>query len=90
MALAASIFRFSSVYGTRLRLDDGEATIVAKLAGWLRAGLCPKLFEDGRQLRDWVFVGDLVEAIVRVVEGAPAPAYVNVCSGVGTSLIDAC
>jgi dTDP-L-rhamnose 4-epimerase len=85
-----TIFRFSSVYGTRLRLDDGEATIVAKLAGWIRAGATPSLFEDGRQLRDWVYVGDLVDAIVRVVEGTPAPAYVNVCSGVGTSLVDAC
>lgn len=85
-----TIFRFSSVYGTRLRLDDGEATIVAKLAGWLRSGQRPKLFEDGLQLRDWVYVGDLVDAIVRVVQGTPAPAYVNVCSGVGTSLVDAC
>jgi dTDP-L-rhamnose 4-epimerase len=85
-----TIFRFSSVYGTRLRLDDGEATIVAKLAGWIRAGSKPSLFEDGRQLRDWVYVGDLVDAIMRVVEGTPSPAYVNVCSGVGTSLLDAC
>jgi dTDP-L-rhamnose 4-epimerase len=85
-----TIFRFSSVYGTRLRLDDGEATIVAKLAGWIRDGHEPTLFEDGRQLRDWVYVGDLVEAVTRVVEGAAAPPIVNVCSGVGTSLIDAC
>jgi len=85
-----TIFRFSSVYGTRLRVDDGEATIVAKLAGWIRAGATPSLFEDGKQLRDWVYVGDLVDGIKRVVEGASAPSYVNVCSGVGTSLIDAC
>lgn len=85
-----TIFRFSSVYGSRLRLDDGEATIVAKLAGWIRAGHEPTLFEDGRQLRDWVYVGDLVDAIVRLVQGTAAPAFVNVCSGVGTSLVDAC
>ena len=84
-----TIFRFSSVYGTRLRLDDGEATIVAKLAGWIRAGAKPSLFEDGRQLRDWIYVGDLVDAIVRESR-ATAPSHVNVCSGIGTSLVDAC
>lgn len=89
-AAAVTIFRFSSVYGTRLRLDDGEATIVAKLAGSIRAGRAPVLFEDGLQRRDWVYVGDLVDAIVRVVQGTAAPAYVNVCSGVSTSLVDAC
>ncbi len=85
-----TILRFSSVYGDRLRLDDGEATIVAKLAGWLRSGQVPKLFEDGGQKRDWVYVGDLVEAAVRIVGGVEAPPIVNVCSGVGTTLIDAC
>jgi dTDP-L-rhamnose 4-epimerase len=84
-----SILRFSSVYGTRLRLDDGEATIVAKLAGWIRSGHEPMLFEDGRQLRDWVYVGDLVDAILKLAQN-PRPALVNVCSGVGTSLVDAC
>jgi dTDP-L-rhamnose 4-epimerase len=83
------ILRFSSVYGKRLRLDDGEATIIAKIAGWIRAGKRPKLFEDGRQIRDWVFVGDLVEAVVRLLEGAGAPPVVNVSSGVPTTLAEA-
>jgi len=85
-----TVLRFSSVYGDRLRLDDGEATIVARLAGWLRAGATPKLFEDGRQQRDWVYVGDLVEASVRILEGVAAPPVINVCSGIGTTLVDAC
>ena len=84
------ILRFSSVYGKRLRLDDGEATIIAKIAGWIRAGKRPKLFEDGRQIRDWVFVGDLVTAVVRLLEGTEAPPVVNVCSGIATTLTDAC
>ncbi len=32
-ACPVSILRFSSVYGSRLRLDDGEATIIARIAG---------------------------------------------------------
>jgi dTDP-L-rhamnose 4-epimerase len=81
--------RFSSVYGDRLRLDDGEATIIARMAGWIRAGQRPKLYEDGKQLRDWVYVGDVAEAITRIISGEPAPSILNICSGVPTTLLEA-
>lgn len=86
-----TIMRFSSVYGDRLRLDDGEATIIAKMAGWIRDGVRPKLFEDGKQIRDWVHVADIVRT-VQALLSAPSenPAYVNVCTGVPTTLADAC
>lgn len=89
-AAPVTVLRFSSVYGTRLRLDDGEATIIAKLAGWIGEGRAPSLFEDGRQLRDWVYVGDIVDAVRALLDGKPAPPVVNVCSGVGTTLTEAC
>ncbi|HEV3190871.1 MAG TPA: NAD-dependent epimerase/dehydratase family protein [Polyangiaceae bacterium] len=85
-----TILRFSSVYGTRLRLDDGEATIIAKIAGWIRSGTRPRIFEDGRQIRDWVYVGDIVSAARALLEMSDAPAIVNVCTGVPTTLIEAC
>jgi dTDP-L-rhamnose 4-epimerase len=85
-----SILRFSSVYGPRLRLDDGEATIIARIAGWTRAGERPRLFEDGRQIRDWVFVGDVVAAVQTLLTGVEAAPVTNVCSGVPTRLVEAC
>jgi dTDP-L-rhamnose 4-epimerase len=85
-----TVLRFSSVYGDRLRLDDGEATIIARLAGWIRSGEQPLLFEDGRQMRDWVYVGDIVAAVLALLTGTPAPPIVNVCSGVPTRLTEAC
>jgi dTDP-L-rhamnose 4-epimerase len=85
-----SILRFSSVYGPRLRLDDGEATIIARILAWIRAGRQPQLFEDGRQIRDWVFVGDVVAAVRAALERDDMPSITNVCSGVPTRLIDAC
>jgi|GEM_PF-1925226 len=84
-----AILRLSSVYGPRLRLEDGEATIIAKLAGWIQAGHSPSLFEDGEQLRDWVWVGDVVDAVLALLDGRGAPVT-NVCSGQGTSLRQAC
>lgn len=85
-----NIVRLSSVYGDRLRLDDGEATIIAKLAGWIRSGVPPQLFEDGRQLRDWVYVADVVDTILALLHNNVPHPVVNICSGVGTTLIDAC
>ena len=82
--------RFSSVYGTRMRLDDGEATIIAKLAGWVASGHAPSLFEDGRQIRDWVLVSDLADAAMAVVEGGSPWPIVNVCSGQPMTLLGAC
>jgi len=87
---SVSILRFSSVYGPRLRLDDGEATIIARIAGWLSTGARPRLFEDGRQIRDWVFVDDVVAAIQARLARMEAPAVINVCSGVPTTLVEAC
>jgi dTDP-L-rhamnose 4-epimerase len=89
-AAPVTILRLSSAYGSRLRLEDGEATIIARLAGWIRNGERPQLLEDGRQLRDWVYVGDVAAAVMQLVRGKEAPSLINVCSGVGTRLVEAC
>jgi dTDP-L-rhamnose 4-epimerase len=89
MNAASTILRFSSVYGKRLRLDDGEATIIAKLASWVRDGINPTLFEDGRQIRDWVYTGDIVDAVLKILDSASPPALLNVCSGQPATLLEA-
>ena len=84
------VMRFSSVYGDRLRLDDGEATIIARIAGWVRAGEAPVLFEDGRQIRDWVHVSDVVATALALLDRGAPGQLVNVCSGTPTTLLEAC
>lgn len=86
----AYILRQSSIYGTRLRLDDGEATIIARIAGWVRDGHRPPLLEDGMQIRDWVHVDDVTAAALAIILGAEAPPILNVCTGVPTRLKEAC
>lgn len=85
-----TILRFSSVYGPGMRLNDGEATIIAQLAGSLGRGERPQLFEDGQQIRDWVAVSDIAAVIAKLLDGAQAPAVMNVCAGVPTTLESAC
>jgi UDP-glucose 4-epimerase len=55
--------RFGNVYGPR-QDPHGEAGVIAIFCGRYLAGGQPKVFGDGRQTRDYIYVGDLVDAIV--------------------------
>lgn len=56
-------FRFSNVYGPR---QDalGEGGVVAIFSHALASGHTPEIFGSGGQTRDFIFVGDVVSAIV--------------------------
>jgi UDP-glucose 4-epimerase len=55
--------RFGNVYGPR-QDPHGEAGVIAIFCGRLLDGGQPTVFGDGRQTRDYIYVGDLVDAIV--------------------------
>ena len=56
-------FRFSNVYGPR---QDalGEGGVVAIFANRMVAGEPPAIFGDGLQTRDFIYVGDVVTAVL--------------------------
>ena len=55
--------RFGNVYGPR-QDPHGEAGVIAIFCGRYVTGGRPKVFGDGTQTRDYIFVGDLVQAII--------------------------
>jgi UDP-glucose 4-epimerase len=55
--------RYGNVYGPR-QDPRGEAGVVAIFLGALAAGEQAKIFGDGRQTRDYVYVGDVARATV--------------------------
>jgi UDP-glucose 4-epimerase len=61
--LSTIALRFGNVYGPR-QDPHGEAGVIAIFCGKLRAGIRPKIFGDGKQTRDYIFVGDLVRALL--------------------------
>ncbi len=63
--------RFSNVYGPR-QDAAGEGGVVALFCDRLRRGEPPVVFGDGSQTRDFIFVGDVVSAILTALE-APGP-----------------
>ena len=61
--LSTVALRFGNVYGPR-QDPHGEAGVIAIFTGKILSGGRPKVFGDGRQTRDYIYVGDLVEAIM--------------------------
>jgi UDP-glucose 4-epimerase len=91
--LDAVAMRFGNVYGPR-QDPHGEAGVVAIFCGRILEGKPLTIFGDGKQTRDYVYVGDVAEALW---DGATKPLppiglldarAFNVGTGIGTSVID--
>ncbi len=80
----STCLRFANVYGPRQN-PHGEAGVVAIFVDRLLAGQTPTINGDGKQTRDFVFVGDVVRANVLALEKDVTGAL-NVGTGVETSV----
>ncbi|HEX2388519.1 MAG TPA: NAD-dependent epimerase/dehydratase family protein [Solirubrobacterales bacterium] len=90
--LAGVALRFGNVYGPR-QDPHGEAGVVAIFCGLLREGDPLRVFGDGEQTRDYVYVADVVAAILAAErllgrEGAAVAGPYNIGTGVETSVLD--
>ncbi len=79
-----SALAVASVYGTRQRADGG---VVAALFAARTAGVPPTFVGDGRQARDFVYIDDTVDALVRSAKRGSG-LVVNIGTGVLTSIRD--
>jgi UDP-glucose 4-epimerase len=77
--------RLGNVYGPR-QDPHGEAGVVAIFMNLLREGGTPKIFGDGTQTRDYVYVGDVVAAAL-AAPGRRGGVF-NVGTGRETSVLD--
>ena len=84
--LSTVAMRFANVYGPRQdpRLEGGVVAIYTDLARDGRRGVA---FGDGRQTRDFVYVADVVEALLAAA-GSDAGGAFNVGTGRETSVLD--
>jgi len=82
-ALDYTIIRLANVYGPR-QDPHGEAGVVAIFTQAMLAGRSPNIFGDGSDIRDYVFVGDAVEAIVMASKSERSGPF-NIGTGIGTS-----
>jgi UDP-glucose 4-epimerase len=78
--------RLGNVYGPR-QDPLGEAGVIAIFCGKLRTGERPKIYGDGTQTRDYVYVGDVVRAQLAAAQSA-VTGEINVGTGRETSVLD--
>jgi UDP-glucose 4-epimerase len=77
--------RYGNVYGPR-QDPHGEAGVVAIFFNRLAAGAAPRIFGDGSQTRDYVFVGDVVAATLAAADRRGG--VFNVGTGRETSVVE--
>jgi UDP-glucose 4-epimerase len=79
------LLALGNVYGPRQN-PHGEAGVVAIFLGRMLRGETPVIFGNGSQVRDYVYVGDVVDSFARAMSSEHHGA-VNIGTGVGTSVL---
>ncbi len=86
-------FRFFNVYGPRQDPHSPYSGVISIFTETLAAGRPVNVYGDGRQTRDFVFVGDIVAFLRAGMEALrsgdlPAAPVLNACTGRETSVLD--
>jgi UDP-glucose 4-epimerase len=83
--LSGVSLRLGNVYGPR-QDPLGEAGVIAIFCGLLRSGDRPTVFGDGKQTRDYIYVGDVVSGALAAAE-SEVTGPVNLGTGVETDVL---
>ncbi|MUL63429.1 NAD-dependent dehydratase [Mycobacterium sp. CBMA 234] len=82
-----SVLRLQNVYGPGQSLTNSYTGIVALFGRMSRANQALEVYEDGRILRDFVYIDDIVEALfAAIAEPAAQPRCVDIGSGIPTTI----
>lgn len=72
--------RYFNVYGPREAHKGVPASMIYHLAQQMKAGQRPRIFKQGEQKRDFVYIKDVVEGSIRALEAKKSGIY-NLGSG---------
>jgi dTDP-L-rhamnose 4-epimerase len=82
-----SVLRLQNVYGPGQSLTNSYTGIVTLFARLAREHLPLEVYEDGRIVRDFVFIDDVVDALFATVQmPATQPRCLDIGSGVATTI----
>ena len=81
--------RFFNIFGPRQRADSPYSGVIAIFTGLMSAGKVPVVHGDGLQARDFTYVADAVQAVVKAgrVSGVSGRVF-NVGTGRSTTVLD--
>jgi UDP-glucose 4-epimerase len=81
-----TILRYGNVYGPRQDTDAEEGRVIAIFTQLMLAGRTPKIHGTGEQERDFVYVGDCVDANLRALTAGSGGVF-NIGTGRGASIL---
>jgi UDP-glucose 4-epimerase len=84
-AVSTCSLRLSNVYGPRQR-SDAEGGVISIFVERIAHGMPLQVYGDGEQQRDFVHVGDVVEAVLMAIDREAMLGSWNVGTGVATSI----
>ena len=88
LGIPSVIFRFQNVYGPGQSLKNPYTGILSIFSTQIKNGSDIDIFEDGLETRDFVFIDDVVTAIIMGIEKKDADNEIfNVGSGVSTAVL---
>jgi dTDP-L-rhamnose 4-epimerase len=84
-----SVLRLQNVYGPGQSLTNSYTGIVALFARLARGQHALEVYEDGRIVRDFVYIADVVDALVAAIRRPAAPLRrIDIGSGTPTTIGD--
>jgi UDP-glucose 4-epimerase len=83
-------FRYFNVYGPRMDLDGVYTEVLIRWMDAIEAGQSPKIFGDGLQSMDFVYVEDVARANIAGLMSDVTDEVFNVGMGVETTLNELC
>ncbi len=78
--------RFFNIYGPGQALHNPYTGVIANFANWLLNGERPIIYEDGLQTRDFVYVDDVADAVVKAALNSTTYDTYNISTGEPTTI----
>ena len=80
--------RFFNVYGPRQDPASPYSGVISVFCELLRRGAPIDIHGNGAQTRDFIYVADVVSALMAAMDRRPDNAVFNICTGVAISVLD--
>lgn len=76
--------RYFNVFGPKEKFKGRPASMIYHLSNQIKQGKNPRIFKWGEQIRDHIYVKDVVEATILSINAKKSGIY-NIGTGIGTS-----
>jgi UDP-glucose 4-epimerase len=79
-------YRYMNIYGPRMDYHGTYVSVIMKVLDKIFAGEPPVIYGDGKQVYDFIYVGDVAEANILGMKAGCADEFFNIGCGLGTSI----